>query len=409
MWAINKTKLTITYFLILVTFFLIWPYYSVFLGIHNSLKFNMFFIISLTPIVLMYPLKFIIYLYKGKFSFLIFLILPLFILDLIINSPINKYKFDTYSLFIIILIFSFFFKLLNQKQRNIIVIYFLICWLIVSILEFYLRWQYPVLFEDVWRGLTLQSGVRESDFEVKKIHGLGISTQANVTAIFSLIFVVFYYLRNSYKWSSSFLLLLFLLIVVGLLPFMVSLTSILGFIITISIYYIKNLTRISGNIVIALIFLSILFLWPILFTLGEFFKFNANKESESYYLYEFFVWPSKFLIDNLGLILSGMLNDISTAPLENKYFDLLLTNGLFIFLLLIIILYRFYNNLLKKSSIGGINILRFFIFSNLVISYFHISFLPHITTLILYSILFVYTVVPLDSKFIVNNVQKRFY
>ena len=277
MWAINKTKLTITYFLILVTFFLIWPYYSVFLGIHNSLKFNMFFIISLTPIVLMYPLKFIIYLYKGKFSFLIFLILPLFILDLIINSPINKYKFDTYSLFIIILIFSFFFKLLNQKQRNIIVIYFLICWLIVSILEFYLRWQYPVLFEDVWRGLTLQSGVRESDFEVKKIHGLGISTQANVTAIFSLIFVVFYYLRNSYKWSSSFLLLLFLLIVVGLLPFMVSLTSILGFIITISIYYIKNLTRISGNIVIALIFLSILFLWPILFTLGEFFKFNANK------------------------------------------------------------------------------------------------------------------------------------
>ena len=334
--------------------------------------------------------------------------MPFFILDLIINSPINKYKFDTYSLFIIILIFSFFFKLLNQKERNLIVFYFLFFWFIISIIEFYLRWQYPVLFEDVWRGLTLQSGVRESDMEVKKIHGLGISTQANVTAIFSLIFFLIYYLRNSRKLVRTFLLVLLLLIVLGLLPLMISLTSILGFLLTIFIYYIKKVTRVSGNIVITIIFFIFLFFWPILFNLGEIFNFQANKESQNYYLYEFIIWPSEFLIDNLALILSGMLNDISIAPLENKYFDLLLTNGLFIFLLLIISLYKFYIHLLRKSLIGGVNILRFFIFSNLVISYFHISFLPHITTTILYSILFVYCVVPLDTNLIVNEEQKDF-
>ncbi len=409
MTGINKQNLAIGYFLGLVTFFFIWPYYSVFLGLHNSLKFNTFFIILLIPIILIYPLRFIRYLYFGKFSFLILIILLFFILDLFINSPINKYKFDTYSLFVIILVFSFFFKLLNQKHRNLIVLYCLFFWFITSILEFYLRWQYPILFEEVWRGLTLQSGVQESDFEVKKIHGLGISTQANVTAIFSFMFFIFYFLQNSYRYFSNLLLIFLLLVVLGLLPLMLSLTSILGLLLTIFIYYLKKSTRLSGNLIILLIFSIFIFSWPVLFSLGEFFNFSANKESQSDYLYEFIVWPSEFLFDNLPMILSGMLNDISTAPLENKYFDLLLTNGLLIFLLLIIILYKMYINLLNNIVKGKINTLKFFLFSNLIISYFHISFLPHITTLILFSILFVYAVMPLNKIPLDNGFKNSVY
>jgi hypothetical protein len=372
---------------------MVWPYYAIFTGIHNSLKYNSLFILFLIPISLLYPFKFIAYLYKGKYSYLLLLIIPFFIIDLFINYPINKYKFDTYCLLVIILYFSFLIKLFNRQKVNWFITYILFVWLLISIIEFYLRWKYPILFEEVWRGLTLQSAIKGDTFEVKQIYGLGISTQSNVTAIISLIFILIFNFQKSGLLNKTFKYFL-IFFCLSLMLFMLSLTAILGVIFSYIIYTLRE--KIGANIHILFIFIciSLIFLYPLIFSLGDIIGFSANKTTQNDYFYEFFTWPAIFFLDNPLLITLGLYNDISNAPLENKYFNLLLTNGFLISCIFFIILFRFYNHLLVESKHGGVYALRFILFSNLVISYFHISYLPHVSTLILFASIFVYAISP---------------
>jgi hypothetical protein len=325
-------------------------------------------------------------------------------IDLFINYPINKYKFDTYCLLVIILYFSFLTKLFNSRQINWFITYTLFVWLLISIIEFYLRWKYPILFAEVWRGLTLQSAIKETDFEVKQIYGLGISTQSNVTAIISLFFIIFFNFKNSgiiYSTLKYFLLVSCL----GLILFMLSLTAVLGVIFSITIYLLRRKISSNINILFISILLLLLFFSPLIFSLGDIIGFSANKTTKDGYIYEFLTWPLNYFSSNPLLIFVGLHNDISNAPLENKYFNLLLTNGFLISSFFIIILFRFYKYLLIKSSNGGIYLLRFLLFSNLVISYFHISYLPHTSTLILFATIFVYTISPIALPRLKDNLD----
>jgi hypothetical protein len=249
----------------------------------------------------------------------------------------------------------------------------------------------PELFDIVWKDLTLQSGLSSSELEVKKIHGLGISTQANITAIFSLMFFSIYYLSKvSLRYKIFFYLLL--TACVGILAFSISLTAIASCAFSIFLYLIRKVWSFnlysSFLLGLFLIFVSFQFL----FLIGDSFNFSANSETKSEYIFEFFEWPLEFFLANPLLVSLGLYNDISNAPLENRYFNLILTHGLLFFFIIIMVFLRLYSKLFLKSSMGNEDALRFLIFSYLAISYFHISYLPHITSIILFSVLFVYSV-----------------
>ncbi len=387
----DRISVTYLYLICLVSFYLIWPYYNVFGGLHNSLKYNFQFILLLIPIVFLFPIKFLNYLISSKYSFLILFLFIFLMFDIFFNFPLNKYKIDTYCLFVSILFFLFFFNQLSQRLINLFVLFVLLIWLVISILEFYLRLRAPELFDIVWNELTLQSGLSSSELEVKKIHGLGISTQANITAIFSLLFFSIYYLV---KVSLRYKIFYFLLLTscIGILSFSISLTAIASCAFSILLYYTRKRWSFNLYSSLILVFFLLLFSFPFLFLIGDLFKFSANSETKSDYIFEFFEWPLEFFLANPLLVSLGFCNDISNAPLENRYFNLILTHGLLVFSIIIIVFSRLYSTLFLKSSMGDEDALRFIIFSYLVTSYFHISYLPHITSIILFSVLFVYSV-----------------
>jgi len=409
MWIFNRLSGAYFYLLCLVSFYLLWPYYNVFGGLHNSLKYNFQFILFLIPIVVLFPGKFLNYLINSKYSFLILFLFIFLMFDLFFNFPLNKYKIDTYCLFVSILFFLFVFNQLSQRFVNLFVFFVLLIWLLISILEFYLRLSAPELFDIVWNELTLQSGLSSTELEVKKIHGLGISTQANITSIFSLIFFSVYYLSKvSFRYQIFFYFLLTACI--GILSFSLSLTAIASCAFSILLYYIRKRWSLDlfSSFVLGILLLIVSF--PFLFLIGDSFKFSANSDTKSEYLFEFFEWPLEFFMANPLLVSLGLYNDISNAPLENRYFNLILTQGLLFFLIFMLVLLRVYSKLFMKSSIGNEDALRFIIFSYLIISYFHISYLPHITTIILFSVLFAYSVSKLassDSLKLNENLQGR--
>jgi hypothetical protein len=387
--------LQLTYVGISVLYVQVLSYSGVYIGIHNSLKYSLYLILLTLPIFIWNIVRLKRIAIKLNLE-LIILCLGFFqlIIDLMIFTEINKYKFDTYCLIYFILFFRSFAKSVGIDKLKVLIYFNLATWLAINMVEYYLRQTQPELFTLVWSELTLQTSLNESDLEVKKIHGFGISTQANIVAVLSLIVLIIFDFFEKRHWLLKMFMLIVLLLCFYFVPYSLSLTAIAALLISVLILLTKLFTNLNSKFLLNSLMVLLLLGFPLFFLIGDYLNFSANSSTKSDYTYEFIEWPVKYTLENFISVLSGFNNNIVDAPLENRYFNIILTNGLLFFVLLLYFLSKEYMRLLDKAKFSLGDKTKFLVFSIIVISYMHISFIPIISSLILLTQLFCYSVLP---------------
>jgi DMSO/TMAO reductase YedYZ heme-binding membrane subunit len=86
----------------------------------------------------------------------------------------------------------------------------------------------------------------------------------------------------------------------------------------------------------------------------------------------------------------GLHNEITEAPLENRYFNILLTLGLPLFIYVVVALLYTSFQLLRRTSREEDGRLKLMLYLLFCVSYAHIGFAMHVPGLILLASVFVY-------------------
>ena len=387
-----KEKLIIYYLFFCIIFIGLYSYTSIYFGISNSLKFNTYFILMLLPIVFYDLNKFLSFLLYEKTKPILILFIAFFLIDLSINFPINKYKFDTYSFIFIFIILRYIFQDINVNTYFKFAYFILIFWLVISIIELIIIIYFPILHSITYQSIGIQTVIKDYLPSSQGIHGLGLTSQANIGALISLFLINIYLIISLKSIFYKFLVLTILIINVIIIPFSLSLTAILSVFISILFVISKYIFRFSLNINYLIIAFFSITSFSLIFILGEFFSFSAQEDTSSYYIYELFGWPIKYLEKNFIPIILGFDNNVNPTevPLENRYFNLILSLGLIFTLFIFYYLYVFHLNLYENLFENN-NVLKFLIFTTLCVSYFHISYLPHTNSIIILALMLNYS------------------
>ena len=185
---------------------------SIYFGIPNSLKFNAYFIIMLFPIVFYDLNKFLNFLLYDKTKPILILFVAFFLIDLSINFPINKYKYDTYSFIFIFIILRYVFLDVNENKYFKFAYFISIFWLIISITELIILIYFPFLHSFTYQGIGIQTVLKDYLPSNQGIHGLGLTSQSNVGALISLFFINIYLINSLKSFFYKFLVLTILII-----------------------------------------------------------------------------------------------------------------------------------------------------------------------------------------------------
>lgn len=409
--SVKNQNLVFIYLLFSIFIINIWSYFSVYLLTSNSLKYSFTFFLFTLPVLFINPNKFINFIYKSNYRLIFILFLSFFIIDISINSPINKYKFDTYTLIYLIIFFKYIFEIFDNKKIIKFIYLSLLLWLIISLIEYYILENISTLHQLAFQGIGIQNIIfGPESYHGKGIHGLGITTQTNISAIILLIFFSIYYFVKQKNNYIKFILLLIIITSILISPYTLSLTSVLSLVLSIFFVLVRKRLNFSLSVVYFFLLIFVSFSFAIVFEIGSFFGFSARSGNESSYYYDLFKWPIEYFLDNAFLLSSGFLNEISpnTTPLENRYFNLLLSLGFFFFLICIKILYDYHSKIFSSKS-TLLNNLKLFVFTYLIISYFHISYLPHTNTIILTALMFSFSIHYSKNNSITSVEQESMY
>lgn len=370
------------------------PYVRLYWERHNSLWDDAAYLVLLSLLVLPYSRDFKRFVRaKGNpltgFAVAVGVLL---IVDVVVNAPLNLYKTKVYVLLCAMYILCFLFTKLREHQKARLVGYLLMTWLAVSVVELYLRFNQPLLFNEFpWYGMTLQSALRPLVISgylapvASKVYGLGIGSQANVVALLGLL--LFWPLSGASCMPKIIRIRIVQILVVctavAILPFALSLTSIIALMCAISVGILRRAARLttSATFVLAAVVAGVLGFFA--FRIGDLFGFSAATENREAYLYEFIYWPLAYLDDHLIRVLLGLHNDISAAPLENRYFNFLLTLGAPLSLAIAIALVRMLRTRVRRSSKERLGTLKLVLFVLFAVTYGHIGFTAHVPGLIL--------------------------
>ena len=397
--SVFRQKLILFYLFLSILFINYWSYSSAYFSDPNSLKYNYVFLALLVPLFLFDISKFILFIFKNQYARILSVFFVFFVTDLLLNYPLNKYKIDTVILLIIILIFSFLFKNINHKVLTNFIYINLLVWMIFSFVELYIINNYPLLHLNTWEGIGIQTIFPQGyQYHGFGIHGLGITSQVNTSALIILVVFSIYYIRiktNIFFKVFNFTVIFFC---VYLLQFSSSLTGVLSLLIAIYFYLLCTKTIFSirysyfSLFTIAFIFSSAIFI------IGNLIGFSARTGNEEAYYYDLIQWPIEYYINNFITISLGFQNYIPAdiTPLENRYFNLLLSVGLFFTVFVLSSFYSLHKSFFlmlkyfknsKHSTFYGLILI---IFTYLIFSYFHISYLPHTNGLIFFALIFVF-------------------
>ena len=382
------------------------PYVLLYFGRHNSLYDDAVYLSLLAGLVLLYRgsfKKFVLSRRNVLTGFAVAVCI-LLLLDLAVNTSPNLYKKKMYVLLCVMYFLCFLFTKLREEQKTRLVFYVLLTWMTVSFVELFLRLAHPELFSVFpWNGMTLQSALRRfvsagyiSPVE-SKVYGLGIGSQSNVIAVMSVLVFVFTGPLASMPglFRTGLAKVLLICAAVVILPFTLSLTSIVALLGAIVVVALKRAARLTVAATLALSSVIAGVAWFFVFNIGDVVGFVANTESRAVYVHELAFWPLEFLRENPTRILLGLYNDITSAPLENRYFNVLLALGAPLTLYIAFSLFRMFRRLLRRSSLERNGTLRLMLFVLLCIAYVHISFAAHLPGLILLATLFVFVAEPL--------------
>ena len=384
------------------------PYVRLYFGRHNSLWDDAAYLVLLSSLVLLYRRDFLRFV-RSRGNPLLGLaaaVSLLFLIDLSLNAPLNLYKTKMYVLVCAMYVLSFLFTKLRADRKTRFVGYLLLTWLAVSVVELYLRWTTPALFGVFpWNGMPLQSATRPLvtggyiSVVESKAYGLGIGSQANVIALMSLLVAL---IRGGFAGMPALFrmrkvrVLIFLVASVTL-PFTLSLSGVIAFVLALTVVALKRAARFTVAATFCLTSIAGGAVGLFAFNIGSAFGFSANTATRDAYLRELVFWPLEFFRDNATLISLGLHNDIAAAPLENRYFNVVLALGVPLSLYIALSLFRLFRALLKRSGEQRIGTLKLTLFVLLCVSYFHISFASHVPGLILFASLFVFVAEPVRS------------
>lgn len=394
-----RQKLILFYLFLAILFINYWSYSSVYFSEPNSLKYNYVFLALLIPLFLFDISKFIIYTFKNKYSKILAVFFIFFVIDLLLNYPLNKYKIDTFILLIIILIFSFVFRNITHKIFTNFIYINLLVWMIFSFIELYIINNYPLLHLNTWEGIGIQNIFSmNSQYHGFGIHGLGITSQVNTSALIILIVFCFYYIIKKSNIFFKFFNILIIFFSFYLLQFSSSLTGVLSLLIAIYFYLICTKTIFSIRYSYFYLFAVAFIFSSVIFIIGNVIGFSARTGNEEAYYYDLIQWPIEYYLNNFISVSIGFQNYIPAdiTPLENRYFNLLLSVGLFFFIFVLSSFYSLHKSfflMLKnfnKSKYSSFYALILIIFTYLIFSYFHISYLPHTNGLIFFALSFVF-------------------
>ena len=144
----NKLQNYLLIYLFLgIVFINLWSYLSIYLFDPNSLKFSFVYLLLGLPIIFVNPNKFVNYIYRSKYNWILLAFILFILLDVLINYPLNKYKIDTYTLVYLVVFFNYIFDQLDQNKVINFIYYTLIIWLVVSVLEYILLQKYTIIHQ----------------------------------------------------------------------------------------------------------------------------------------------------------------------------------------------------------------------------------------------------------------------
>ena len=90
--------------------------------------------------------------------------------------------------------FSYLFKSIHYKRFTKFLYFILLVWLSFSIFELYIINQYPILHLNTFEGIGVQNIFSMQDYyHGFGVHGLGITSQVNTSALILFIFFSVYY------------------------------------------------------------------------------------------------------------------------------------------------------------------------------------------------------------------------
>tara|TARA_B100001250_G_scaffold149451_1_gene128032 strand:+ start:28994 stop:30226 length:1233 start_codon:yes stop_codon:yes gene_type:complete len=388
-----KQNLILSYLFLSILVINIWSYYSAYYYDTNSFKYNYVFLLLLIPTFLFSFKRFFNFLISSRYKKILLLFVVFLSLDVLINYPVNKYKVDTYIFFWVIIVFSYIFKYIERRRFTRFLYYIVFVWLIFSCIEFYIIENYPLTHLNTWEGIGVQNIFgKENEYHGFGIHGLGITSQVNTSALVLFLFLSIHYIIKKRNIVVITFNLVAILITIYLLQFSSSLTGVISFLIAIYFYVISTKTNVKIKYTYSFLFLFAFIFSSLIFILGNFFGFAARTGNEEAYYYDLFLWPIQYLTDNFIIVLSGFQNYIpaNITPLENRYFNLLLSVGIIFFYYSIYILYRFHSIIYANINFLLNGALIMFIYTYLIFSYFHISYIPHTNGIILFSLFFIY-------------------
>ena len=179
-----------------------------------------------------------------------------------------------------------------------------------------------------------------------------------------------------------------------MLQFSSSLTGLISIAVGIYFYLIARNTKLSIGYAYIYLFIAGTIFSALIFVIGNYLGFSAKTGTEEAYYYDLFQWPLEYLVSNFIIVISGFQNYIPAeiTPLENRYFNLLLSLGIIFFTYSIYLLYKFHRKIFLEANNSIENRLKLFIYTYLIFSYFHISYIPHTNGIILFALLFVFCV-----------------
>jgi len=397
----NKLQNYLLIYLFLgIVFINVWSYLSIYLFSPNSLKFSFVYLLLGLPIIFVNPNKFVNYIYCSKYNRISLAFILFILLDVLINYPLNKYKIDTYTLVYLVVFFNYIFDQLDQNKVINFIYYTLIIWLVVSVLEYIILQKYTIIHQLAFDGIGIQNIVFSgASYHGKGIHGLGLTSQVNISALIFVIIFSYNFINKNNNFFKNLIFLILFITSILILPFSLSLTAVVAVLIALFFIIMKKYSRFGISMIYSFLLLFSIFSFSTIFVVGSLIGVTASTGNESSYMYDLFLWPLEFFFNNFIYVFSGFLNDIPSlsTPLENRYFNVLLCVGVFFSLYLFFTLFQYHKKLFSNIKTSRLNDLKFFIFTFLIVSYFHISYLPHTNSLILISMLFTFSI-NIDSE-----------